>query len=204
MSTCLRLSRVATTVTLAFAVAVAAAGCASRAHRSAAAGASIAAPTTPVSTRSHAFRPAAATGMAKTTGTCWTTSIAVPKAGAYRCLAHNAILDPCFATRPSDRTVSCYADPWSKPTVVRLTAGLPAGRPLHDIHPWAVQLANGRRCVAVTGTVQIVGNIALTYSCGTGGAAGLADTITPLRLAFFRASPQADLEQVAVTDVWMG
>jgi hypothetical protein len=187
---------------LALVVAVAAAGCASRAHRSATAGASIAAPATPTATRTHVFHPAAAAGAAAATGTCWTTSVAMPKPGAYRCLVRNAILDPCFAARLADRLVACYADPWSKPTTVRLTQPLPTVRPLSTARPWALLLADGRRCVAVTGTVQIVGNVALTYSCGT-GAAGLTGTSGGLRLAFYRSAPQADLDQVAVTDVWV-
>jgi hypothetical protein len=185
-------------------VAVAAAGCASRAHRSATTGASIGALASPASTRVHHFVPVLV-GRPTAAGNCWTTSIAVPRSGAYRCLATNKILDPCFAASPTARTVSCYDDPWTAPMVIRLTDRLP-GRDgaLPPSHPWAVKLGNGTRCVAVTGTVQVVGNVALTYSCGTGAAAGLSGDTAALRLAFFRAGPTAALQQVPVTDVWVG
>jgi hypothetical protein len=204
MTSSLRLSRATSAMALALVVAVAAAGCASEAHRSATAGASIAA-LTPATTVVHVFKSAAASGAPSAAGACWTTSIAVPKPGAYRCLAGNTILDPCFALHRTATLATCYADPWSKPVVLKLEQRLPElSGALPDEHPWALLLSNGHRCVAVTGTVQIVGNVALTYSCGKQSAAGLAGGDTPLRQAFYRAGPEADLDQVDVTDVWQG
>jgi len=68
----------------------------------------------------------------------------------------------------------------------------------------AIQLSNGQRCVAITGTVQVVGNIALTYACASGAAAGLVSSPDKLRSAFYRADATAPLEQVVVTDTWIG
>jgi hypothetical protein len=204
MTSCLRLSRVAT-VALVLVVAVAAAGCASGEHRSATTGASIAPLATPSATRVHTFVPAFPTSGRSATGSCWTTSIAVPRSGAYRCLAANKILDPCFAASRAARVVTCYSDPWSPPSLVLLKEPLPAvDGVLPPKHPWALRLGNGLRCVAVTGTVQVAGNVALTYSCGTGAAAGLSGEAAALRLAFFRSGPTAALQQLPVTDMWVG
>jgi hypothetical protein len=204
-SSCVRRSRAAT-LALALVVAVAAAGCASRAHRSATAGASLGAAGQPT-TLVHTFRPGTAAPVRTLTGTCWTGSITVARSTAYRCLAHNSILDPCFATSRRARVVDCYADPWSAPTRLRLSQRLPSvGASSSGIHLWALRLADGSRCVAVTGTVQVVGNVALTYSCssGTGAAAGLTPSTGPQRTAFYRSGPRSALRQVDVTDVWYG
>lgn len=198
----MRLPRVALAV-LALVVAVAAAGCASRAHRPATTRASVGSPKQ-ASTLVHTFRPGVARPTSTITGTCWTASIAVARSNAYRCLARNTILDPCFAASRKARVVDCYADPWTAPTRLRLTERLPSIDTPTVNHLWALRLADGTRCVAVTGTVRIVGNVALTYSCGGGAAAGLTPSTGPQRTAFFRAGPRADLRQVDVTDVWYG
>lgn len=210
MTSCAQLLRAATPMTLVLAVAVAAAGCASGTHRSAAAGTGIGAPAVATVTQQHTFKPVTAVpATAKgTRGTCWTTSIAVPRAGAYRCLAGNTILDPCFVPKAASarsRIVACYADPWSAPMYMTLTAALPkVDGALPPNHPWGLRLASGARCVAVTGTVQVVGNVALTYACGGQAAAGLVNSTSGLRTAFFRQDGGAPLEQVAVTDIWTG
>ena len=157
-------------------------------------------------TLQHTFVPASSTqsGATPVPGTCWTTSIAVPRKDVYRCLASNKILDPCFTTSTAG-TLACYLDPWTAPTFLTLKAALPpTGITLSDSRPWAIRLSDGQRCVAVTGTVQIVGNIALTYACSSGGAAGLVNSSDKLRTAFYRADAAAPLEQVAVTDIWIG
>jgi hypothetical protein len=204
-SSCVRRPRVAILV-LALVAVLAAAGCASAAHQAATSGTSIAAQA-PAKTLVHTFRPGATPAAKTLTGTCWTTSIAVSSSSAYRCLATNSILDPCFATSRRARVVDCYADPWSAPTRLKLAARLPSTTgQVGTTHLWALRLAGGIRCVAVTGTVQIVGNVALTYSCGagSGAAAGLTPSDGPQRTAFYRSGPRAALTQVDVTDVWYG
>ncbi len=44
-------------------------------------------------------------------GRCWTDSIAVNRAGAWRCMRENFIYDPCFAVAGQPRQVICGADP---------------------------------------------------------------------------------------------
>ncbi len=114
---------------------------------------------TSTSTKLVVYTPVAFTAEQTVSGDCWTGSIAAPRAGAYRCMAGNAIFDPCFVgTAPN--TADC-PDPTADPdlqtgTVIQLTHALPAAAtaPQPDpSRPWRFQLANGAVCGAMTGTV---------------------------------------------------
>ncbi|MGN6607550.1 MAG: hypothetical protein ACTHMS_11160 [Jatrophihabitans sp.] len=154
------------------------------------------------STVVHTLVPSAAAVSGTRTGNCFTTSITVGSADAYRCFAGNAILDPCYG---SGRTVTCYADPWSKPVSLRLTQPLPGGPAMTVHRPWAIQLAGGIRCIAATGVVPVVDHVPLTYTCLDGGAAALTGSATaPLRTASYRPTTTAPLRPLTVTDVWNG
>jgi hypothetical protein len=154
-------------------VALVIAGCADSATRAPAA--SPARTPTPVA-QAKVFVPVSTSPGRTLHGTCWTSSITVHSSAAYRCYAGNTILDPCFAATRSARVVTCYADPWSPGTSVLLTAALPKPAPLPVTHPWALELANGKRCVAATGVVNRVAGVPLLYHCQHGGAAGLPVT----------------------------
>jgi hypothetical protein len=142
-----------------------------------------AAHTGPAGTTHHTFAPYDESGRLVATvvgghrpGKCWTTSIAVPIAGVYRCFSGNEILDPCFAPalETSPPTVACFADPWHPGTVLALRGALPKDEPLPtDGHPWAVELANHARCVGITGVVPTVGDVPVQYRCADGLVAGL-------------------------------
>jgi hypothetical protein len=166
--------------TVAVSTAPAAAGPAAT-HASSSAG-----PGSSATTARHTFAPYDASGQltaavvgAHRQGTCWTTSIAVPIAGVYRCFADNEILDPCFApaVETTPVTLACFADPWHPGTLLTVRGSLPKDDPqLTDGHPWALQLANGARCVDITGVVPTVDGTAVEYVCGSGRVAGIADT----------------------------
>ena len=139
------------------------------------------------------------------TGRCWSASIAVPGAHAYRCFAGNAILDPCFAPphKATPRAVACVADPWSAAVLLRLTKPLPATPPSGPAtRPWAFVLASGARCVASTGTVPSVGGVNLPYSCNDGTAAALIDRPGRVLHAYDAGLRAATLHKVAVRTVW--
>lgn len=144
---------------------------------------------------------------ARRTGSCFSTSVAVPRADAYRCLAGNSIEDPCFASpvATSPPTVACVPAPWDEATVLTVTGTLPAasGVRLAD-DPWALQLANGARCVASTGTVPSVGAMSLNYVCGPGVDAGIIQVSgSPDEVSY--GSPSAgSLTTVAITTIWSG
>jgi hypothetical protein len=171
--------------------------------------------TSAAATQLKTYTPYAATGTVvvpvaanHVSGSCWTTSISVPKAGVYRCLIGNAIGDPCFASTVkngarSEPTVLCAVDPWTPATLVTLTQPMPqqlGGN--RSTAPWALELANGARCVAVTGTVPLIGAIPLEYSCGGGAGAGRLTTVAALMSVQYAASPDGPLQTVDVTTAW--
>lgn len=171
----------------------------------------------PVGTEQATFVPFTAAGrpsrpvVERATGYCWTQSLAARDAAAFRCMAANQILDPCFATSAHARTAACYADPWSKTVLLRLTRALPridGGSPAavspHS-SPWALQLANGKHCVATTGTVDLVHGVAMDYLCGVRARAAIIGN--PSRAGLLRADYSPDgrsLTTVAVSVSWQG
>lgn len=166
------------------------------------------------STVTRTFRVYSPTGaltvpVASTTeGNCWTTSIAVPSPGAYRCFAGNDILDPCFAAPGASAAatqVACVAAPWDQVVLLELTSQLPpTGGPAAVTRPWAFELANGARCVASTGTVPAVAGVSLEYQCAGGYGASLPDPAAARALAEYAKVGAASLRSVAVTTIWRG
>lgn len=119
-------------------------------------------------------------------GSCWTQSIAVHRAGAWRCMIGNAIADPCFTTSETSSAVICGANPATGDTgfLMRLTKPLPAASAIVPTSsgqpsPWIVQLAIGQGpesgpyampphktyCSAATGTMPMINGLALPYEC---------------------------------------
>lgn len=139
-------------------------------------------------------------------GSCWTTSIAAPVAHAYRCLAGNSILDPCFAPASGTVTqVACVAAPWAQAEMLQLTGRLPSGPPAgNPDRPWAFQLSSGVRCVASTGTVPLVSGVDLGYHCTDGTDAALADPAARQVIAEYAPPGATVLQRVAVTTIWRG
>lgn len=88
-------------------------------------------------------------------GACFADSIAVAVQGAYRCMSGNDIYDPCFASDSgSQPELACAQSPWSGVTLMKVTGALPpdvVGEQNPIASPWALQLANGQRCVVSTG-----------------------------------------------------
>jgi hypothetical protein len=155
----------------------------------------------------HAFTAAGAPSTAVRAagrGQCFTTSITVPIAHVYRCFGDKEIFDPCFAApvEAAATSVLCYADPWSAARKLTLTAPLPKATPLQHRRPWALQLANGVRCLSVTGTVQIDRGMPLTYQCRDGRAAGIASEHAGLVVVSYGQPPQGALRRIAVTTMW--
>jgi hypothetical protein len=139
-------------------------------------------------------------------GHCWESSLAAPASDSYRCLAGNAILDPCFTssastTRPA--TLACFTSPWSKATVLRLTHKLPAPQQLPD-RPWAVVLAKGTRCVAATGTAPFVRGVGLGYQCADGTWAALRGVHSAHVHALVGRENGHTLTRTSVTTLWRG
>lgn len=139
-------------------------------------------------------------------GSCFTTSIAVPVAGVFRCLAGNTILDPCFASvhESSPATVTCFADPWSEGATVHLAASLPEYAPVLTAgDPWGIELTNGVRCVSITGTVPSFGAVNLTYRCDVSMVAGITVGDNGAIVAHY-GPLEGPLTDVAVATAWRG
>ncbi|MEO6886124.1 MAG: hypothetical protein ABI232_07560 [Jatrophihabitantaceae bacterium] len=140
-------------------------------------------------------------------GSCWTSSIAVPISGVFRCLVANQILDPCFApaneTKPL--TVSCFNDPWTAGTKVMLTtAMLPKDvLVLKGGSSWGLELANGARCIVVTGAVPVLDNYVLQYQCDAGAVASLQTAVDGSVSAMYGTS-SGPLTSVAILVQWRG
>lgn len=88
-------------------------------------------------------------------GSCWTGSIAAPRAGAYQCSAGNAIHDHCLVVSGAQQVACPIGAPAHKQGVLlNLTQALPTdgastGRP-SAAHPWAFTLQGGGTCGAMT------------------------------------------------------
>jgi hypothetical protein len=138
-------------------------------------------------------------------GQCWTTSIAAPGADAYRCFQGNKILDPCFAPAGpgTPAELACLETPWSRALMLRVNGKLPAPSTGEvPARPWAIQLQDGLRCVASTGTVPAVAGVNLTYHCTDGGNAALAGTSGAMLAAKYAPADATALTTVTVTTVW--
>jgi hypothetical protein len=125
-------------------------------------------PTAVTETAVTIFVPPLPTG-AEREGSCWTTSIAVTRPGAYRCTVGNSIEDPCFAVPPNPDKLVCGANPILKKDgfVLKLTKPLPTNAlpPSASPEPWLFKLADGSSCVAMTGTLVAVNGEPARWSC---------------------------------------
>lgn len=105
----------------------------------------------------------------RATGYCFTASLATAAGDAYRCIAGNAINDPCFAPPHPDGTVACFIDPWHPVTLLSLDRPLPRHGPVaKDALPWVIETTDGRRCVFLTGATAPMANLRINYGCTDG------------------------------------
>lgn len=122
----------------------------------------------PTATQVTLFTPAMPSGAAQD-GSCWTTSIAAPRPGAWRCMIGNAIHDPCFQVPPHRGVLVCDANPATGHAgfVLRLTKPLPNEMPPVSANPapWMLQLADGSVCKPFTGTMPTVGGEPARWYC---------------------------------------
>jgi eukaryotic-like serine/threonine-protein kinase len=139
----------------------------------------------------------------RTSGHCWEGSLAAPAATTYRCLAGNAILDPCFASAAAAHPakVACFTDPWSKATLLTLTHRLPSQHQ-PPARPWAAVLADGARCIAATGTAPFVHGVGLGYACSDGTWAALRGVGSSHVHALVGREGGHTLHRTSVTTLW--
>ncbi len=192
-------------------VVLSAAGCASSHHNPPAPAGGQSSSSAPVGatvTTMHVFAPydrsgrATAGVVAHRSGSCFTASITVPTASAYRCVAANTLFDPCFVVPHSSRRLDCYADPWSPATRLRVdqpAEGAVGRRRLTG--RGGSQLAGGTQCVVTNGTATIVRHVALVYQCRS-GLAGLVGSAHARQLRALYRSIDGVVRSVRVTVAW--
>ena len=174
-----------------------------------------------------AYKPELSKNEEVKSGSCWTQSIAVSRAGAWRCTVGNEIHDPCFTTAESKEELVCGADPVSGAVGfgLKLTKPLPKaeGEPAAG-SPWILQLENGSVCRPYTGTMPVTDKGGVSYYCelpgdksggdGTCDTGLLADSLTKgtvwtVRQVTFCQSSKSqtgvaarDVLRVSVKKVW--
>lgn len=142
-------------------------------------------------------------------GECFSRSLASPgRPDAWRCTSGNQILDPCLEGFGQAALV-CAQAPWSS-EVALLTPSKPlpqSGGPRElDLTalPWALALANGARCVLLTGATSGLVGLRINYGC-VGGKAyvfGEVDRSLPEWQVFFTDGQGSVAERVAVAVAW--
>lgn len=143
-------------------------------------------------------------------GSCFTGSLAAARRDAWRCTVGSLIYDPCFKSARS-RDLICVFAPWYRTAIrLRLTTALPRfgnrSIPTLQALPWALELADGRRCRFLTGATAAVGTKRLNYGCKTGSAALWGYPIRSRQpWAIFQAPGDARVlsELVAIRYAWM-
>ena len=103
-------------------------------------------------------------------GRCWTSSLAVAREDAWRCMVGNQIFDPCFAVG-SDQAIVCGTDPVTNKSGFRLKLTEPLPAP--DLPPqvkenykgWLIQLTDGTMCGYATGATGGVNGERANYLC---------------------------------------
>ena len=128
-------------------------------------------------TAKQIYSPANASGglavanVRTTRGSCFTSSNVILRSDAYRCSAGNILYDPCFSINQTQ--VLCPADgPWADSGVLLNTGGLISFGGTKDQgtrgQPWAIQLADGARCLATSGATNEIAGQRLGYFCKGG------------------------------------
>jgi hypothetical protein len=137
-------------------------------------------------------------------GSCWSESVAVSDPRAFRCIAGNEILDPCFSAESfSTGSVVCTDSPWANGTRLKLTAPLPTSSRSGPAKPtWALELVNGDQCVQLTGTGDVVAGIAMSYGCRSGAEAGGMNRRSNPWTVEYRPPRSSIITDIAVMTAW--
>ena len=140
-------------------------------------------------------------------GSCFTTSNVTLRSDAYRCTAGNTIFDPCFFVNQTQ--VLCPTDgPWADSgLLLNLSGPLPSSAGGSDqgtkAPPWAIQLADGTRCLAVSGATNEIAGQRLGYFCkGGDGLYGSVQRSTAAWTIFVGTPHSATLAMRPIAVAW--
>jgi hypothetical protein len=143
-------------------------------------------------------------------GTCFARSVATSaRPDAWRCTISNAIQDPCFENVMGDpKLLACVKTPWT-PDVTLLTLSVPlpetsaSNTSLKESLPWALELADGKRCTLFTGATAPVAGMRMNYGCPGGFiVVGDVDRSQPVWRVFVQGEESIALRQTDVAVAW--
>ena len=101
-------------------------------------------------------------------GSCWTTSLTVPRADAWRCMVDSGIFDPCFALEDGE-VIVCGANPMTGEAGFKLNLTEPLPESELPAEPtnnaWLVELADDTICGFATGATGTVDEKRINYLC---------------------------------------
>lgn len=119
------------------------------------------------------YRPAINHNLVSIKGNCLQQSERVKREDAWRCVAEGKTYDPCLAkTAGIQSQVICPLSPWGSKGIeisVQQPLNYQDHQPLDMSRgfPWAVELVNGERCMAVD-PGKMVEELPLRYQCDHG------------------------------------
>lgn len=103
-------------------------------------------------------------------GQCVSQSRLILREDAWRCEAQGQIYDPCFVKAGANRTEAlCPQSPWVGDSV-QITVSTPLDNEknvaldMSKAYPWAIELANGVRCMAID-TTEVFDQMPVRYQC---------------------------------------
>lgn len=150
------------------------------------------------------FRPSGIRGTIDTPADCWMSSLAAPRANAWRCMVVNIIYDPCFSTSPQASYVICDANPArdTRGLKAMLAHPLPANPPRSGTQAWMMRLTDGSMCSFITGASGIIGGERITYSCTDGALLVGSPHISSVWMVKEVKKGQSHLIMVSVGEAW--
>ncbi len=145
-------------------------------------------------------------------GYCYTGSLAINRADAWRCFVRNFIYDPCFSSPHVPGVVVCPTSEVTAGIEIHLTRRLPrgsadTGQPSLRNQPWDIELTNGQHFQFASGASNVVHGVRLNYFCGPKCSYGLwgypRRTTQPWTILVAPFNAKTLHERRAIRHVWM-
>lgn len=96
-------------------------------------------------------------------GSCWTESFLQP--GAWRCMAHSSVYDPCWRVGRTAYAVVCMLRPWRHGVVRIKLKQRPTPQAGGRAALWGLRLANGSKCLLAGDMRETFQGRTVNYLC---------------------------------------
>jgi hypothetical protein len=136
-------------------------------------------------------------------GECESSLADLGNPDAHRCFGAAEIEDPCFSF--SGRRLVCLSSPWSKSVILFTATKIDPARstPPTRKPPWALELANGKKCVFATGATTVSAGLRANYGCSDEDwVYGVPDRTRDLWYVQFGGARSTKLVRVGVKTAW--